>query len=239
MEDIMKNYMKAILLSVLIVVFVTGSIMASSSKSSSSESKKESGSHAKNEMGSDAKHKMGVELGDKFPKGDVQMKNTDGKMLSISEVARGNKGTLVVFSCNHCPYVVLWEDRIKEIGNMYQEKGIGVIVINSNDPATFPGDDFKSMQARAKEKGFKFPYVVDATSEVAQAFGAKKTPEVYLFNDKNKLVYHGAIDDNSKDAKMVDNHYLKDALNAVLAGVDVNVAGSKAIGCTIKFRSDS
>ncbi|MBD3167088.1 redoxin family protein [bacterium] len=180
--------------------------------------------------------KEGIAMGDKAPMTDVKMKNaTREGALSIADV-KGDKGTLVIFSCNHCPYVVAWEDRIAQIGNSYMKKGFGVIAINSNDPATYPSDGFDHMVTRAKEKGFEFPYVVDATSDVARAYGAERTPEVFLFNADDELVYHGAVDDNSENADMVEKTYLKDALDAVLAGREVPMKETKAIGCSIKFR---
>ncbi len=166
---------------------------------------------------------------------DNQMRNVDGQMVSIRSVKK-DKGTLVIFSCNHCPYVKAWEERIVEIGNEAMDKGIGTIAINSNDPNNRPEDSFEQMQARARDKGMKFPYVVDETSGVARAYGATKTPEVFLFDANDKLVYHGAIDDNSEDASGVKTPYLRQALEAVLTGQPVPMAETKALGCGIKFR---
>ena len=177
----------------------------------------------------------GLKLGDKAPMTGTKMKNVDGKQLSIAD-ATGKNGTLVVFTCNHCPFVKAWETRIVALGNEYSKRGVGVIAINANDPAIQAPDSYEEMQTRAKERGFKFPYVVDATSDVARAFGATRTPEFFLFDKDGKLVYHGALDDN-KDASKASQHYLKDALEAVLAGKPVEVAETKAIGCSIKFRS--
>ena len=177
-----------------------------------------------------------LSLGDAAPMAAVKMKAVDGRELSIADAA-GAKGTLVMFSCNHCPYVKAWEDRIAAIGNGAPAQGVGVIVINANDPEAYPDDDYAAMQKRAQEKGFKFPYVVDATSDVARAFGATRTPEVYLFDAAGKLVYKGAIDDNAQDAAKVQHRYLADALEAVSAGREVAVRETKAIGCSIKFRS--
>jgi peroxiredoxin len=176
-----------------------------------------------------------LEIGATAPMTAVKMKNIDGRELSIADVA-GEKGTLVIFSCNHCPYVVAWEPRIAEIGNAYQKKGIGVIVINPNDPKKVPQDGFEAMQKRAQERGFEFPYVVDATSDVARAYGATKTPEVFLFDKDWKLVYHGAIDDNSGNPSKVEAHYLRDALEALISDEEIALPQTKAIGCTIKFR---
>jgi len=173
--------------------------------------------------------------GDGIPDKDTKMLNVDGAEVSIGGVA-GAKGTLVVFTCNQCPYAKAWEGRIATLGNDYAKQGIGVIAVNPNDPNKQPGDSYDAMKQRAKEKGFAFPYAVDATSGVAKAFGATKTPEVYLFDASGKLVYHGAVDDNSENADAVKTHYLKDALDAVVAGKAPSPAETKALGCGIKFR---
>jgi peroxiredoxin len=174
-------------------------------------------------------------LGTPAPMTDVKMKNVDGKDVTIAQV-KGEKGTLVVFTCNHCPYSMGWEERIVAMGNEYSKRGIGVIAVNSNDPAVNAGDGFEGMQERAKERGMTFPYVVDATSGVAKAFGATRTPEAFLFDKNGKLVYHGTIDDNMKDASAVKETYLKNALESVANGQDVQVKETKALGCGIKFR---
>ena len=175
-----------------------------------------------------------VKLSDPTLRATVKMKNVDGREIAIADVA-GKNGTLVIFSCNHCPFVKAWETRIAELGNAGPAKGIGVIAINANDPTAFPEDSYAEMQARAKARGFTFPYVVDATSAVARGFGASHTPECYLFDRTGTLVYHGAVDDD-KDAAKVTQHWLRDALDAVAAGQDVPVKETKAIGCSIKFR---
>ncbi len=177
-----------------------------------------------------------LSLGDKAPKTDVKMKNVDGKELSIADV-KGEKGTLVIFSCNHCPFAKGWEARISSLGNEYRKKGIGVIQINSNDPVANAEDAFDAMQERAKQRGFEFPYVVDATSGVAREFGATRTPEAFLFDADGKLVYHGAVDDNHKSAEIAKEHYLKDALESLSGGKGIAVKETKAVGCGIKFRS--
>lgn len=177
-------------------------------------------------------------LGAKAPKAAVQMKNVDGRTLSIASVA-GAKGTLVLFTCNHCPWVKMWETRIAEVGNAAKAAGIGVIAINSNDPEAYPEDDFAEMQARAKKLGFEFPYVMDATSEMAPAFGATRTPEAFLFDAKGRLVYHGTIDDNAREASAVKEPWLRQAVDAVVAGKKVTTAETKALGCSIKLRSKS
>jgi thiol-disulfide isomerase/thioredoxin len=188
-------------------------------------------------MGNSVEAGNALDLNTKAPKADVKMKGVDGAWHTIQGVA-GEKGTLVLFSCNACPWVKKWEDRISSIGNEYQKKGIGVIMINPNDPAKVAEDGFEEMVARTKAKAFGFPYVVDATSEVARAFGATRTPEAFLFDANGKLVYHGAIDDNASDAKAVEVPYLKNALNAVIAGEAIPTAKTKALGCSIKFHNE-
>jgi peroxiredoxin len=177
-----------------------------------------------------------LEIKAAIPSADVAMKNIDGREVSIDKV-EGPKGTLVIFSCNACPWVKAWEGRIAEIGNTYQQHGIGVIAINSNDPGQVPEDGYAVMQQRAGERGFNFPYVVDTTSDVARAFGASHTPEAYLFDSDGKLVYHGTIDDNALHPDKVTRHYLRDALDALLKGQPVATTETKALGCSIKFRS--
>jgi len=178
---------------------------------------------------------LALGLGDAAPARDVRMQGVDGSEASIASVG-GEKGTLVIFSCNACPWAKAWEERIAELGNAYRERGVGVIMINPNDPGRVPEDGFEEMKRRAAARGFRFPYVVDSTSDVARAFGATRTPEAFLFDGAGMLVYHGTIDDNAQDPARVEKRYLKDALEAVLAGRSVPQAETKALGCTIKFR---
>lgn len=174
-------------------------------------------------------------LGEKAPQASLKMKNVDGKELSITDVGAGKKGTLVVFTCNHCPYAKAWEQRIVELGNTYAKQGVGVVLVNPNDPKVQAEDRMEVMQERAKSRGMTFPYVTDSTSEVARAFGATKTPEVFLFDAGGKLVYKGAVDDNSEDPAKVKETYLKNALDALLAGKAITNKETKALGCSIKF----
>ena len=174
-------------------------------------------------------------LGASIPMADTKLKNVDGKDVTLA-AAQGKKGTLVVFSCNACPWAKKWEARVSQIGNEAMKKGIGVIAINSNDPGLNPEDGYTTMQTRAKSKGMKFAYAVDGTSDVARAFGATRTPEVFLFDAAGKLVYHGTVDDNARDESAVKDAYLRDAVNAVASGRSVPVAETKSMGCGIKFR---
>ena len=177
-------------------------------------------------------------IGKSAPKADVKMVNVDGKSTSIAEV-KGAKGTLVVFTCNSCPWAQAWQARIAELGNTYAKQGIGVIAINPNDPGVKPEDDMAGMKDRAKLLSLEFPYVMDATSDVARAFGATRTPEAFLFDAKGKLVYHGAVDDNGREPDQVTARWLNDALSATVAGKAVAVKETKSLGCSIKFRGKS
>jgi peroxiredoxin len=175
-----------------------------------------------------------LQLGDTAPQRDVKMKSVDGRERSLNDVA-GTQGTLVIFTCNHCPWAKAWETRIVELGNTYSARGIGVIAVNANDPAAHKEDGFEPMVQRARERGFQFPYAVDANSTLAKAFGATRTPEVYLFDARGTLVYLGTIDDNAEDAAAVKQHYLRDGLESVATGKPVQVKETKALGCGIKF----
>jgi cytochrome oxidase Cu insertion factor (SCO1/SenC/PrrC family) len=176
-------------------------------------------------------------IGATAPMRDVKMMNVNDKEITLADAA-GKKGTLVVFMCNHCPWVKAWQGRIAKIGNAAVAKGIGVVAVNSNDPAAYPEDDLANMKTRAKDLGFKFPYVVDATSDLARTFGATHTPEIFLFDASGKLVYHGAVDDN-RDEKAVQKSYLQQAVMSVAAGKSVATAETKSFGCGIKFRGKS
>jgi peroxiredoxin len=169
---------------------------------------------------------------------DTPMAGVDGKSASIAAAA-GKQGTLVIFMCHHCPWVKAWQDRIARIGNAAGRQGIGVIAINSNDPAAYPEDDLAGMRAQAKQLKLAFPYVVDATSDVARAFGATRTPEAFLFDASGKLVYHGTVDDNAQNEKAVAKPWLEQAMAAVAGGQAVPTSETKAFGCSIKFRAKS
>ncbi len=174
-------------------------------------------------------------IGQPAPQQDVRMQGVSGTEVSIAEAA-GTKGTLVIFTCNHCPWVKMWQTRIASIGNAAIKRGIGVIAVNANDPAAYAEDSFAEMKGRAKKLGFKFPYVVDATSDVARAFGATHTPEAYLLDAQGNLVYHGGVDDNARDEKAVKQPWLRDAVDALVSGKPVPLAETKALGCSIKLR---
>jgi len=176
-----------------------------------------------------------LDLGDKAPKTDVEMKNANGDKVSIADI-QGDNGTLVIFTCNSCPWAKAWEDRIVEIGNEFQQKGVGVIAINSNDPSVNSEDSFDVMKQRVSSKGYNFPYVVDPGSQLARAFNASKTPEAFLFDESGQLVYHGTVDDDAYNPNQVEERYLREALQAVSNDNKVAKQKTKAIGCSIKFQ---
>lgn len=175
-----------------------------------------------------------LELGSAIPLADVKMQDISGEKMSLNDIALEN-GLVVIFSCNTCPWVHLWEDRYVELAAVYQKKGLGFVAINSNEAYRGKGDGFDDMQVRAKEKGYNFYYTLDENAQLARAFGATRTPHVFVFNADGKLIYRGAIDDNAKNPEMVEEAYLATALNASLAGEAIEVASTKALGCTIKF----
>jgi thioredoxin-related protein len=174
-----------------------------------------------------------IALGSTAPKSEVKMKDISGKDISLKD-AVGNNGLLVMFSCNTCPYVVKNEARTKAISDYASKNGYGVIIINSNEALRGDEDSYDAMKAYAKSQGYKWHYVVDNNSEIANAFGATRTPETFLFNKEGKLIYHGAIDDNPSDASNVKREHLKEAINEANAGKDISVKESRSVGCTIK-----
>lgn len=179
----------------------------------------------------------GYDIGDVAT--DFKLKNVDGKMVSLADYKEA-KGFIVIFSCNTCPYVVAYEDRMIDLHNAYAPKGFPVIAINPNDPEVSPGDSFEKMQERAKEKNFPFAYVFDEKQEVYPQYGATRTPHVYLLEktDKGNIVrYIGAIDDNFRDASAVQERFLENAIDAILNKEKVPVKTTRAIGCTIKVKS--
>lgn len=178
----------------------------------------------------------GLEIGQAAP--DFKLKNVDGRMISLADVkdANGNapKGYIVTFTCNTCPFAVMYEDRIIDLHNRFAPKGWPVVAIQPNDVSQKLGDGFEEMKIRAKEKGFPYVYLIDEKQEVYPKYGATKTPHVFLL-DANRIVkYIGAIDNNAQDAAAADRHYVAEAIAAIEAGKTPDPAMTKAIGCGIK-----
>lgn len=180
-----------------------------------------------------------LSIGATIPQAEHAMASATGdEPRSIADV-KGAKGTLVIFTCNHCPWVKAWQERTVALANRVREQGVGVVAINSNDPSKNAVDGVDGMKHRAEALGMKYPYVVDDTSQMARAFGADKTPEFFLFDAEDKLVYRGALDDNAKNPDQVTETYLNDAVTALVAGEAIQKSVTKALGCGIKFRPQS
>ncbi len=167
---------------------------------------------------------------------DFELKNIDETMISLANYNEA-KGFIVIFTCNHCPYSVAYEDRIVALDKMFKTKGYPVIAINPNNPKAYPDDSFENMKVRAKDKGFTFPYLFDDGQKIYPQYGATKTPHVYVLqktSEGNTVRYIGAIDNNYKDPSAANKKYVEDAVNALLKGEKVPVEITKAIGCSIK-----
>ncbi len=176
-----------------------------------------------------------LELGASPP--DFDLPGVDGKNYSLASFA-GVKVLAVVFSCNHCPYVVGSEDRMNAFYRDYAPKGMAMVAINSNETENHPTDSFEHMKKRAAEKGFKFPYLRDESQEVALAYGALRTPHFYVFDKARKLRYTGRMDDSPREAARATTRELRDAVDAVLAGRKVAVPLSNPIGCNVKWKGE-
>ena len=158
----------------------------------------------------------------------------DGKRHSLSEY--DSRLLVVMFSCNHCPTVIAYEDRMMQLQKDYAKKGVTLVAINPNDDGKYPADSYENMIKRAKQKGFGFPYLRDETQKVAKAYGAQRTPEVFVLDANRTLRYHGRIDDNANDARSVHSHDLRKALDALISGEHVPVPDTAPVGCTIKWK---
>jgi hypothetical protein len=173
-----------------------------------------------------------LSLNSTIPMASEKMKDVSGKIISLNEV-KTKKGLLVIFSCNTCPYVKLSETRIKLLTDSCVKSGIGCIIINSNEAERAEDDSFEAMVNYAAKQKFSCYYALDVNSKLADAFGATRTPQCFLFNTTG-LVYKGAIDDYVKDATLAKAHYLNDAIDALLRNELPSVQETKSIGCTIK-----
>jgi peroxiredoxin len=166
---------------------------------------------------------------------DFKLKSVDGKMYSMSDF-KGAKGFIVVFTCNHCPFAMKYEDRINALAKKYKPEGYILLAINPNDPAVQPEDSFELMKVRAKEKGFAFPYLFDEGQKIYPQYGATKTPHAFLLDKNGVVKYIGAIDDNVDSATDVKEKYLENAIAALESGKIPSPETTKAIGCSIKVK---
>ena len=178
-------------------------------------------------------HFTELPMGADMPKADTKMKDISGKEISLKEAAKAN-GLLVMFSCNTCPYVIKNQQRTKEICQYALDNNIGVILVNSNEAQRNDDDSYEAMKKYASDQGYKWYYAIDKNSELADAFGANRTPENFLFDKNGKLIYHGAIDDNPSDGNHVQRKHLREAISEMLNGKEVSVKTSRSVGCGIK-----
>jgi hypothetical protein len=172
-------------------------------------------------------------IGSPLPKPEVKMKDITGKEVSFKDAAKKN-GLMVMFSCNTCPVVKRYQSRTNEICQYALEKEIGVILLNSNEGQRDDGDSFEDMKAYGRANNYAWYYAVDNNAEMADAFGASRTPEVFLFNKEGKLVYHGAIDDNANGPDQVTRKHLSIAIDEMMGGKDISTKNTRSVGCSIK-----
>lgn len=174
-----------------------------------------------------------IAIGSNAPLLDKTMKDVSGKMVSVKDAMKQN-GVLVMFSCNTCPYVIKNQSRTKEIAAFAKANNIGIILLNSNEAQRGGDDSFAAMQQYAKNQGYDFPYVVDANHQQADAYGATRTPELFLLDVQGKLVYKGAIDDSPADIAKVNRIHAREAIKELVDGKSVSIKESRSVGCTIK-----
>ena len=175
-----------------------------------------------------------LKINDKMPE-FKNLPDVDGRKYSSEDFA-DKQILVVVFSCNHCPYVKAYEERMIAFQKTYGGKGVQLVAINSNETKNYPEDNFYEMVKNAKKKNFNFIYLRDDDQAVADAFGATHTPEFFVFDEKRALRYHGKMDDNWQNPTAVKDKYLQDAVDAILAGKEVKTPETFSIGCTIKWK---
>jgi peroxiredoxin len=175
---------------------------------------------------------MSIALGTETP--SFELPGVDGDDHSLGDYGDAKLLALVQY-CNHCPYVLAWEGRLMALASDHADQGVRVVAVNSNDSARYPEDSFERMKERAEELDFPFDYLFDASQSLARALGAERTPEVFLFDEQRRLRYHGAIDD-SRDENAVSRSYLREAIDALLAGEEPPVAETESVGCTVKWK---
>ena len=222
----MKNTILAIL------IFALASCTNSTSTSEDPIAQEDSTTEVKSEKAETPV--KGYTIGDEAT--DFSLPSTNGKAVSLADYPDA-KGFIVTFTCNHCPYAVAYEQRIMDLDATYASLGYPVIAISPNDTTVVPEDGLSSMRTRAEEKGYTFPYLLDETQDIYPQYGATKTPHIFILNKeegKNIVKYIGAIDNNYEDATDVTERYVEDAVNALLAGNEVGITETKAIGCSVK-----
>ncbi|WP_461138317.1 thioredoxin family protein [Spirosoma pomorum] len=187
-------------------------------------------------LDSQAQIRQGYTLGDVIA--DFRLKNVDGKSVALGDF-RNQRGVIIVFTSNHCPFSNAYEERLLALNQKFSQQGFSIVAIMSTDPAAYADDTFEQMRERARVKNYSFPYLWDDTQTVARAFGASRTPQVFvlnLVNGKFILEYTGAIDDNPQDQSEIQRHYVDEAVTSLLAGHPVQSPITKPIGCAIKWK---
>ena len=174
-----------------------------------------------------------IEIKAEMPFMDMKLKSINDLSYSLKELTEKN-GVIVIFTSNTCPFVIKWENRYTIVEELAKKNNIGVAYINSNYKKRKGDDSFKNMQKHAKENNYRFPYLVDEKSKLANSFGAKTTPHVFMFNNELQLIYKGAIDDNYEDINKVEKFYLKDAIEQLSNGKKIKVSETNPVGCSIK-----
>jgi peroxiredoxin len=177
---------------------------------------------------------LGTAIGSYAP--DFELPGTDGSVHHLARYLERYRAVGVVFICNHCPYVKLYLERLNQIQREFGDRGFTLIGINPNDAEQYPADSFDKMKEFVTSHGIKFPYLRDVTQDVAQAFGAEKTPHVFLVNQTGVLCYSGAIDDNAQEATAVSQRYLSIAIEQILAGRSNQPTATNPVGCSVKWR---
>ena len=178
-------------------------------------------------------HSNGMPLGTQAP--PFSLPGVDGTSRSLESFADAEL-LVVVFTCNHCPYAIASEDRLIELQRDYEDRGVRLVAINPNDAVKYPADSFDKMKVRAADKGFNFPYLYDETQEVARAYDAACTPDIFVFDRERKLLYNGRIDDNWQEPDRVTRHDLRAVLDAALERQSVAFDHVPSMGCSIKWK---
>ena len=174
-----------------------------------------------------------IEIKDEMPNMDYEMKSVNGISYSLNNLKEKN-GIIILFTCNTCQFVVKWEDRYKLLEELAKKNNIGLVYINSNYKKRDGDDSYEEMKKHAKKMNYRFPYLLDEKSKLANSFGAKTTPHIFMFNSNLQLAYKGAIDDNYEDINKVKEFYLEDAIQQLVKGKRIKVNETKPVGCSIK-----
>lgn len=175
-----------------------------------------------------------LDIGAALPVPNRSMQNAGGSATSFDQ-AMGDQGLAVIFWSNTCPWVAKYDERVVALAEEYEAAGVGFIIVNANDPGAYPEESFAAMKQQVSANGYEFPYVVDEGSQAAKAFGASRTPQIFLFDTSKTLVYEGTVDDSPSDPSQVEEEFFRNAMNQLIAGTEITVQKTNAFGCTIKF----